>query len=672
MAAKEASVKLTLDGSSYLVAIKRVGDLTEKAAKSGQTGFLNMKRGVDAAKRSLGDLASGVGNVAKMALTLGGAFSFGTAVTDAVKLQSTYKNLAFSIEAGTGKATSWTAVQADLQGAADRTGRTTEEMGAAFAAVFRETGNAEDAKAALDAIGTAATASGHSVEQVANVVAVLGDKFGITGAQAGGSLATLLQLANQGGVSFEEMDRILNMTGASARAAGMSGAEGFSTMIALMNKGGDALGSMRKALSAVPALIDQMADPAVGKQIKQNFGVDVKTSAGQIKSANDVLAGIMAKTQGDRAKLGKVFKGEQLKVVTELGAPFRKAFEETSGDVATKTKAGLDAFSKSLTDAGKGAKDEAWLRAKAAERANDPERKLAQAKELLTRAFEKPEMIRAIEDLAAALPKLAKYMAKALSFAVEHPALAAGLVGGAKVGGAFLGGAMEGVGRKIAAEIGASAVGRKIAAGFAGGIAGPTIGLAIGTAAGAAYLAAIDKLTEEKARMQTETAINMAVSGEGGSIEQARERLPSAQAEVERMEARGKPGFWEQGLMGAADLGAALGLTDVIKDPMEQWAEDLERAKNVRDTLQARIDAAPDPGAPGAPAAPVKPPALPPAQAPTGKVRIENPNDMSAAFVRAISGGIKVEVTKMPAQPGAGGGRGAPGAPPAAPGAEAR
>lgn len=515
MAEREARVRLSLVTGGYLGGLSQVSAATKAFGATLQSamGSAGMA-GLRGMRSSLAAMGSEMKGTLATAAKFGGIFGAGAALTKGVSLQSTYRDLAFSIERATGEATKWQNVQQKIEPVAMRTGRSSQELAEAFRSVLAETGDAKLAAASIGAIGVLATASGRSVGELAGVAGALNDKLGVTSKEMPDALSAAVDLANKGGIGFEDLTKAIHMTGASARAAGLTGAEAFGSLIALMNKGGDALGSTKKGLSAITQLMDQMADPSRQKEIKQSLGVSVVDKNGALRQTESILADVLAKTGGQREKLGKVFKGEQLKLVTELGAPFREAFDKTQGDVKTKTAAGITAFNDALKRAGTSSFKFADAQAKAVDRMEDPQRKLALAMETFAQEFTKPGSLEAMNELAKSLPKVATGFAKLVSFAISNPLAAGGAYVGARMALGFASGALAQAGTAIgtyaAAQIRASAA-----------AAGPwkTAGAALGIAA-AAYLAYTigERAVDEAAKHDMESASDLAGAATAGSI----------------------------------------------------------------------------------------------------------------------------------------------------------
>jgi hypothetical protein len=211
----------------------------------------------------------------------------------------------------------------------------------------------------------------------------------------------------------------------------------------MANQADNAMGSFKKSLTAVTGLLDSFGTPEQVKKIQESFGVAVKDAKGEARDFNTVMGEIFKKTGGKRESLAKAFTGEQLKLVVELGKVYRETFEATTGTVKQKTAAALAAYQTTLKEAGKSQLTAADLSKEAAKRMEDPQAKLAVALERLEQSFTKPKMVEAIGKLADQLPELADKMSKLVTFVLDNPKTAAGIVLGMKLGAPFLSGALQ-------------------------------------------------------------------------------------------------------------------------------------------------------------------------------------------------------------------------------------
>jgi hypothetical protein len=444
MATKEASVKLTLNSGSFTGGMREIARVAADTGRKIGDGIKGPAlAGFRAVKSSIAETTSTLKSTIKTAATLGGAFSFGSAVKNALDVTGAFKNLAFAIRAGTGRVVDWRDLMKDAQADALAFGRSTEEMASTFKTVWDEVADVDFAKAAMAEVGKAATATGESAEGLARIAGTLNEKFGITAKELPQTFADVISLGNQGGVTIADMGAKLEVLGASAKAAGMTGVDGFRKLIAMANLGDNSLGGFKKNVAAVTQFLDLMATRGQQKNIKLMFGVDVKDpNTGKMKDQVKVLEEIFAKTHGKQEDLEKVFTGGEAKLIVDLGKNYAKVFDETKGDIKTKTAAASAAYRKSLEDAAKSNLTAAELQKQAQERVKGPSKQFEVALERLKQSFTKPEMIDALVRFSQVLPPAVDAITKVLKMAMEHPAAAAAVVAGLKLGAPFLQGAM--------------------------------------------------------------------------------------------------------------------------------------------------------------------------------------------------------------------------------------
>src|SRR5918993_298386 len=99
---RDAGVRLTLDNSSFLGTIRQTDAEVDKLGRKGQRSMQLITASVDAAKRSIGGMLGEGRRLGGLLATLGGAWSMGNAVRGAVKLQSSYRQIAFGVKDANG------------------------------------------------------------------------------------------------------------------------------------------------------------------------------------------------------------------------------------------------------------------------------------------------------------------------------------------------------------------------------------------------------------------------------------------------------------------------------------------------------------------------------------------------------------------------------------------
>jgi hypothetical protein len=506
MSDRPARVRLMLDSGSFIGGLQSVAQQSESIGKRigkglGGWGIAGLERFGGTLKR-MGEQAM---TAAKWGLSLGGAFTVGGAIKSAVELTDTYRNLAFAVEAGTGQSTRWQQIQADIEGTAGRWSKANADVAASFKAIWDDTGDLEFTSAAVESAGKASRATGKDMGVLAGLAGTLFGKFGVGAKDIDASMAALIELGNKGGISLDEMSTTLGVVGASARQMGKSGAEGVRFAMGMFNLADAATGNMKKATAATAGLMDELGNTDKLKQIQKELRIKLVTNKGDI--APDALEKILARTGGRKELLAKVFSGESLKLISELGKPFEVAYKQAK-DAGESTKGatakGLEAYRKALEEAGRVTMTAADVERKAKERLSDPSARIQDAMNRLTTAFTQPEMISAIEQLAGQLPRLAQGLADLIRFTTREPWAAASIAIPAVIAKEF---AAAGIGMAVK-----STLERSIAS-ATGGIGAAGLAITVGTASFMITKAVIEAHYAEKAEKERKKAVADAQAG---------------------------------------------------------------------------------------------------------------------------------------------------------------
>lgn len=542
MADREARVRLALQASAYMGGLNQVTQKTQAAFRSMARVGAKVGRGMfDGGKAAADSMLRTTKHVVGIAATLGGAFSLERALTESVQMQSRFRDIAFNVNKIAGSTTSWQEMQTMIEGAASRTSRRTGEMADAFQTVFAATGDAKFAAASLDAIGTAATASGESVSDLANAAQILQRKFGIGAKELPDALARMVEKTGVGGASLSEMGNRFAMMAGEASAAGIAGKEGVSQLLGMMKQWDSAAGeklapAMKNLLQMVKAGTTQM------KAFRKATGID----ADKLQGLDKFKAMLSGK---GRAQAELMFTGDMRTVFGQLVQPFDDTVKKAKAAGKSQKEAeamGVQAFEASLTKMGESAASYTKLQRAAAQRAkDDPMVHVREAQETLARAFADPDMIKAIGELSKDLPALAQGAAKFVRTFIEHPYLTGGkvvagrLAVGAAAGGLKTGGSMliqasvKGIGEKFAADAAGSAKWR--AAGKMVGIAAAAL---IAFEVGKSFIEGqLNKDEKGNKELNAARAQVQALTQFGGTTEQklaAAKKLQEAQDKVAR------------------------------------------------------------------------------------------------------------------------------------------
>lgn len=489
MADKEATLKLTLKSDGFKAGLS---DAEKAAAKAGANMGKGLSKGLtDAGKAGLDALKGSLMSLKNAAMTIGG-IGGGLGLVDmanrAVQSASQFRKLSFQIRAGTGEMKNWRDMQRDAQATALKFGHTTEEVGKSIADLYAAVGDPKFAQDASKIVAEFATGAHEPLETMTNLAGGLNEKFGVTAQQLPEVLASVISLGNKGGVSVQDMADKIGIIGANAKVAGLDGAKGFATMISWLNIADNSTGNLKKGIAGVSGIIDSFATGALNKPLKA-LGIDVPAMQKAGADFNTIIGKVFEKTGGKTGALSKIFSGDQLKVIAEMGETYARTFEATKGDVKTQTAAGLAAFNDALKEAGESQVKAADITAEAAAQMQTPEMKIKTALEKLAQMFTSDKMMSAFESLAKFLPQVIETM-------MNNPILT----------GAFLTGVPQAIigslGKSLSDGIGSLFKGNAFTAG-AGGAALPIAAIAGGAFLGGKEL--IDRQVAENERRQAQS-----------------------------------------------------------------------------------------------------------------------------------------------------------------------
>lgn len=490
---RPASVKMTMDLTEYLVSLKRMQAENKRTADEGKQKFASMAKGLDAAKRSMGELAGSVKQGLRTIVTLGGAASLAGGIKGAVELNARYRQLAFGASTATGSLIDQNVVQEMVERSAAKSSRTHEELTKVFEDLNDATGDFDFSGDVLETIGKAATATGTPLEALTTLADQLHTKFGIAAESMQDEFAAVYEASRKGGPSMSEFADVSASVGAELLAAGFEGKRGLDFMLGALVATDDKLESLPAQVKGLKAVLRGLGDKGELKAIAKGLGID----AGQLINEKDATARLNKifshGKAGVKALMGAMNEGEEKETLKILFTdPFEKALADANAS-GLKGKAAIDAALKVLDDGiasmGKAHMTGADLERRAAEEMKSPAAQLRNALNELNKSFEKPEIIKAINDLSHLLPKLAEVIGSVVSFAAAHPLLATAGYGAAKVGGSFAGAAAREAASQIyeAHKKGGMEAARSMLGSMTPGL--PAAGGALGLAAKASMIA---------------------------------------------------------------------------------------------------------------------------------------------------------------------------------------
>lgn len=617
MSDKEARVKLSLNTGDFVAklqqalkqsaqasnelaqALGKVEGESEKVKSKGSAIGAAFGKAFGAIKADLTGIAGQLKSVGGMALSLGGAFSVGSALKGVVDLRSGFSELALRMELTSKGAVKWQDLQKSAQAAASLTTRSTDEMRESMAKVYAATGDKQFAVDSMVAIGTAATATGKSVEEVAGIAQVLNRKFGATAKELPAMLERVFEKADSGGMTFEQLSGSLDEMAGAAQRAGMKGASGLTFMLETTRQLDAKLGAGKTAsgLQGIFDVLEQTPEKTRNLELLLNrgnmlnimqgnssavrFGKDegaIERTRKIITKYTDVVDPLTQMTNPLAAKRGGVvvsqfkdmFQGDSKRVMQELLDPFEAAFKgarKEGKSISESRKIAMEAFDANIKKLSESTATGAKLAAAAAAAGDDPKRKFAQALQELNSAFESsPEVQAAIEDLAKALPGMAKEVGGWVKWAAKNPLEAVMLALAARVamtGGGSLGAsAADAALKKFASSLEASLSGTSTwfqKAGAASGV------LAVALAALAAGIYEIDKMFKSVEKMDEDIALADVANRPGASIEEKKKALEKAKETQKAL----KEGTWAERIEGGFGVlaGGAEGFMNNPLDP---------------------------------------------------------------------------------------------------------
>ena len=502
MADKTAQIKLTLKSDGFKAGMADA----EKAAKKSTDGIGKSITGAlsKAASEGFGALKSTLSNLKSAAMGFAGiAGGLGIAELGrrALTAEGQFRALAFRIKAGTGVVTDWRSIQKEAQATALKWGHTSEEVGKSISDLYAAVGDPKFARNASKVVAEVATGSHESLETMTNLAGTLNEKFGISSDQLGETLASVVSLGNKGGVSVEDLSEKIGIIGANARVAGLDGKKGFELMVGMLNIADNATGTLKKGITGVSSIIDSISTGSAAEPLKKKLGFDLEKAKKQGLEFDDILGQIIEKSGGSQEKLGSVFSGDALKVVTELSKTFYSAYDEAAGTQKEKQTAAWAAYVGAIKDASKSSLSLADIQKEAAEAMETPEKKIATALEKLAQQFTDPKVTDAFKKFADFIPKVVDQI-------IKHPILT----------GAILSGVPQAIAGSLIKSIG-DAIGGGLKGLFSGGMGGAPAQLATTAAvAGGAYILGREIIDQDISAMERQQDVTRAASLESGDL----------------------------------------------------------------------------------------------------------------------------------------------------------
>jgi hypothetical protein len=443
VATNEAKIVVNIERGAFKSYLKGMESDVAASGKRMKTALSSsLSAGLGNVKNSMKGMLSGIGGHIKTLATFGGAIGAGMLVKDALHLQTLYRNIAYNINKIPGQAMKWQDVQAAVERSVEKTGAKAEDMARTFDFLFKEIGDVDVAKNSLEAIGTIATATGGSVDDLAEVVRLAVEKFNIGTDRLPDALANFESLTGIGGKGIDELGRRFGMMAGAAADAGFTGEEGMRGVLGLLMQVDNAIGE--RAEPAIKRMFEVLRHGGTEiESIEKKMGRKFKVG----EDARERMKAILAKGGPARAELMKKLTGDAYLAFKQIAPAFDTALEKALASGKSQTEAttmALEAFDRSILGSKEQLRSFEDNAKEAARRLkDDPALQLQKAMNKLQKVMTSPQALASIKKLMDVLPPLAENMAKLLSFILDHPLVAGGAAlvgkGGASFASGYLG-----------------------------------------------------------------------------------------------------------------------------------------------------------------------------------------------------------------------------------------
>jgi hypothetical protein len=585
MATREAALRVTIRNAGFLAGMRQMTAVAATTgAKMGAALSGPMKAGLASAAGTMKTMMGGLAGHMKTVASLGGAFAVGKFLSDAVKMQTAYRNIAHNVNKISDGAVDWKTIQASIAPIADKTGQTVQDMATSFDTVFQATGDLEYTKKAMEAIGTAATASGEDATKYAQAMQLADRKFGVGVNETEAAVAAFDAKIGIGGAGIDDLNNKFAVMAGEASAAGMSGVTGMNQLLGVMLKLDSSIGE--KASPGLKAMFQYLKNnTAQLKKLEKDASIKFEPDMTAFEKIRAML-----QSEKGRVAAEMTFTADRRVVYDTLAQPFQDAYKQAVAQgKSTKeaTQIGLKAFDKSIQEMSGSTGKFSNLQEQAAQRMKeDPSVIMRKALNKMATAFQDDKMLGAIEKMAKILPGVADGFVKLLDWVMNNPLLAAGGYVGARVGISFAQGALINAGTKIGASAGtwlnkvAPTAGAKmgLAAKVALVGAAAMIGFYIGKKIADAFWSERESL-EKGAQQADITATNALASknveDQKAALEKVRSQIAAIKESQSGMLGGLKQFYYDASAAGAAAVGSDVGYVDTQADALAK----LQRAQ---------------------------------------------------------------------------------------------
>ncbi len=307
--------------------------------------------------RTLGRLAK---DASLAALTGGFAASMGivgSAAREGVALNDASNRLSISArgagETGADPAT----LRREFQAAAlQAPGVKASDIAEGVQGFVAKTGDLKSGRAFASTFATTASATGSSVQDIANAAADISQKFDIKSIDEMRDALAALTFQGKNG-AFELKDaasQFAKMSAAASRFGLDKGVGGLKTLGGLSQIARSSTGSPEQAATAVEAMFRQIISKSAefeseGVQVFKRDSKGRKTN--ETRGIQDFLTDAISKGHGNLAHLQKKFGDEGIRGISPLISTYNETVKGTSGTEAQKTAAGVEALREALAKA---------------------------------------------------------------------------------------------------------------------------------------------------------------------------------------------------------------------------------------------------------------------------------------------------------------------------------
>lgn len=532
---REAAVRLTLSASQFSAGMRQLADKVDMQWQQlGRRMEKHISAGMGGAKQSLGQLGGHAKSALGMVTGLAAGFSFAGAVKHTLELDERLKTLSYRIKLATGEIESAAQLQDLFEQKAAKTGRTVGDMADAFETVYAATRDLQYSKDVLEAVANTATATGESITNIGTLAHQMQRKFQLSAGEVGDALAQVAQGAVQGGPSIQEFAGTFDQLGAVMLTSGLRGKQAFNFIIGALNATDSEGAALGERISSLQSLMDKLGNTGQLTTIAKALNISPNTLINE-KDVKGKLTAILKHGEKGVAALNTQLSISEKSMARIL---FFDPFKDAVSKAQASGSRGRDAVEQAvravegqLAKFGEATVKGSDIAAEAANRQQDASRRLTLAMDALNTAVARPEVVGALEDLAAKAPEVADGFGKLLRWVIQNPILA-GVMG---VGGFASKGFLAEMSKSIVAShiegVKAWAAANQVAAARMAGalkVAGAGVAAMIAFELGKR---AIDATFKQGAEAQGKTAAALAnTANTGGGLKGAKGRL----AELEK------------------------------------------------------------------------------------------------------------------------------------------